>query len=77
MENFSSVIHNQKRKKIDEEFEFHNSIQDWVFTIIYWLQKSAWKYACTPVLKMKNGKFLRVEILWAVGRILTTLPIVI
>ena len=43
MENISSVFQRQKRKKTHGETEFHNSIQDWVFTTVYRLQKSAWK----------------------------------
>ena len=34
-----------KKKKKHVEIEFHNSIQDGVFTTIYWLWKSAWKNA--------------------------------
>ena len=36
MENLSSVFQNQKREK-HEEFEFYNSIEDWVFTTVYGL----------------------------------------
>ena len=46
MENLSKVFQKQKRKKTQEEIEFNNSIQDWVFTNIYRLYKSAWKNAC-------------------------------
>ena len=35
MENLSRVFQKQKKKK--KEIEFHNSIQDWVFTIVYQL----------------------------------------
>ena len=45
MENLSKVFQKQKRKKTQEEIEFNNSIQDWVFTNIYRLYKSAWKNA--------------------------------
>ena len=37
MENLSSVFQNQKREKKHEEFEFYNSIEDWVFTTVYGL----------------------------------------
>ena len=33
MENFSKT----KMKKIHEEIEFHNSIEDWIFTTVYML----------------------------------------
>ena len=33
MENLSVVFQKQKKKKTHEEIEFHNSIQDCVFTI--------------------------------------------
>ena len=33
----------KKKKKAYEEIEFHNAIQDWAFTTIYLLKKSAWK----------------------------------
>ena len=37
MENISRVFQEQKRKKSHEEIEFHNLIQDWVFTTVYQL----------------------------------------
>ena len=43
MESLSRAFHKQTKKK-HEETEFHNSIQDWAFTTVYQLQKSAWKY---------------------------------
>ena len=46
MENLSGVFQKQKRTKAHEEIEFHNSIQDWVFTTVYRLKKSVWKNAC-------------------------------
>ena len=46
MENISRVFQKQKPKKLHEEIELHNSIQGWVFTTVYQLQKSAWKNAC-------------------------------
>ena len=42
MENLSRVFQKQKRKKTPEEIKFHNSVQDSVFTTVYWLQKSVW-----------------------------------
>ena len=36
-----------KKDKKNEKTEFYNSIQDLVYIIAYWLQKSAWKNACT------------------------------
>ena len=36
MENLSRVFQKQN-KKTHEEIEFQNSIQDWVFTTVYWL----------------------------------------
>ena len=45
MENLSRVFQKQKRKKAYEEIEFHNSIQDSIFTNVYRLLKSAWKNA--------------------------------
>ena len=35
MENFSKVFQKQKNKNTNEEIEFHNSIQEWVFTTVY------------------------------------------
>ena len=43
MENVSPVFQKPKRTKTHEEIEFHNSIQDCIFTTVYQLQKSAWK----------------------------------
>ena len=37
MENISKVFGKQKKKKKHEKSEFHNSVQDWVFTNDYWL----------------------------------------
>ena len=38
MENLSRVFQKQKRKKkTHEEIEFYKSIQDWVYTSVYWL----------------------------------------
>ena len=34
MENLSRVFQKQKRKKKQGEIEFHNSVQDWVFTTV-------------------------------------------
>ena len=42
MENLSRVFQNKKERKHMKRFEFHNSIQDRVFTV-YPLLKSAWK----------------------------------
>ena len=53
MENLSGVFQKQKRKKTDEEIEFHKSIQDWVLTTIYWLY-------CRKVL----GKMSGCLVLW-------------
>ena len=39
MENLSKVIQKQKRKKRRKQIEFCNSIQDWVFTNVYQLEK--------------------------------------
>ena len=43
MENLSSVFQKQKtkqnKKKTHEEIEFHNSIEDWVFTTVYRFRK--------------------------------------
>ena len=36
MESLPSVFQKQKRKT-HEKIEFHNSVQDWVLTTIYWL----------------------------------------
>ena len=44
MESLSRAFHKQT-KKTHEETEFHNSIQDWAFTTVYQLQKSASKNA--------------------------------
>ena len=44
MENLQECF-KKKQKKKNEESEFHNSIQGWVFTTVYWLLKSAWKNA--------------------------------
>ena len=49
MENLSGVFQKKKKKKkkkAHEEIEFHNTVQDWVFTTVYWLKKSVWKNAC-------------------------------
>ena len=54
MENLSRVFSKTKKKiKADEEIEFHNSIQDWIFTTIYQLWKSASKNACKSESKQK------------------------
>ena len=38
MESFSTIFQKKKkRKKKHEETEFHKSIQDWVFTIVFGL----------------------------------------
>ena len=37
MESFSTIFQKKKTKKRHEETEFHNSIQDWVFTIVFGL----------------------------------------
>ena len=65
MENLSWVFQKQERKKTHEEIEFHNSIQDSVFTTVYQLQKSAWKNACMLIIhkyvkiaKVKTKKML-------------------
>ena len=39
----------KKKKKTHEETEFRNPVQDQVFTTVYRLQKSAWKYAWVGV----------------------------
>ena len=54
MENLSRVFQKQKRTKSQEEIEFHNSIQDWVFTTVYRLKKSVWKNACLDACEYKN-----------------------
>ena len=37
MDNLSRVFQKEKRKTTPEEIEFYNSVQDWVFTSVYWL----------------------------------------
>ena len=55
MENRSRVFQKQKRKKkTHEEIEFHNLIQDQVFTTIYQLQESAKKNACQVIVTKKS-----------------------
>ena len=39
-----------KKEKAHEEIEFHNSIQDLIFTTVYQLLKSAWKNAWMGIL---------------------------
>ena len=42
MEILSKIFQKQnKNKKAHKEILFHNSIQDWVFTTVYRLEKSA------------------------------------
>ena len=45
IKNFQGYFNNKKEKKLHEEIQFHNSIQDWVVTTIYQLLTSAWKKA--------------------------------
>ena len=42
IENFSKVfeIYTKNEEKAHEEIVFHNSIQNCIFTTIYWLQQS-------------------------------------
>ena len=46
MKNLSRVFQKQT--------EFHNSIQDWIFTTVYLLSKSAWKNACYKRITLKH-----------------------
>ena len=45
------------KKKTHEETEFQNSIQDSVFTTVYWLYKSAWKIPINCVFIMTCTHF--------------------
>ena len=52
MENLSKT----KKKKTHEDIEFHNSIQDWVFTTVYQLYKVLGKMPVSKLFDVAVGE---------------------
>ena len=66
MKNLLKVFQKQTKKK-HEETEFHNSIQDWVFTAVDQLQQSPWKnawiYGQFEAIQMSDSRHIALTVI--------------